>query len=57
MDVQLVSHRQASKNINGSNSFKLESIVLRDLGLTFIFEESMELPTIDVIKILVEKFT
>jgi len=31
LGVQLVSHGQASKNINGSNSFKLEHVVLHDL--------------------------
>ena len=31
LGVQLVSHGQASKNINGSNSFKLEHVMLHDL--------------------------
>jgi len=57
LDVQLVSHGKASKNINGSNSFKLAPTVLQDLGPTSVFVESMELPAVDVVKILVEKFT
>ena len=57
MGVQLLTHGQACKNINGSNSFKFEHVVLRDLGQTFGFEESMELPIVDVIKLLEEKFT
>jgi len=52
-----VSPRQASKNINGFNSFKLEPVVLHNLGPTFVSEESMELPAVDVVKILAEKFT
>ena len=57
LDLQLVSYGQASKNINGSNSFKLELVVLYDLGPIFVLEESMELPTVDVMKVLAEKFT
>ena len=40
LHVQLVSHAEASKNINGSNSIKLEPVVRCDLGPTFMFEES-----------------
>jgi len=57
LGVQLLTHGQASKNVNGSNSFKLEHVILRDPGSTFAFEESMELPIVDVVKILAEKFT
>jgi len=57
LGIQLVSHAQAPKKINGSNSFKFEPIVLHDLGPTFAFEESMKLPTIALVKILAEKFT
>jgi len=57
LGVQLVSHGQTFKNINGFNSFKLEPVVLHDLGLMFVFEESMKHPTVDVVKVLVEKFT
>ena len=56
LDVQLVSHGQAYKNINGFNSFKLEPIVVHNLGSTFVFEESIELPAVDVIKIQAENF-
>jgi len=52
----LKSYGQASKNINGSNSFKLEPVVLYNLGPIFIFEESMELPTVDVMKVVAEQF-
>jgi len=57
LGVQSVSHRQASKDINGSNSFKLEPVVLCDLGKTFSFEESVEHLAVDVVKVLVEAFT
>ena len=56
LDVQLVSHGQASKNINGSNSFGLELVVLCDRGPTFVFEESMELQAVNIVKILAENF-
>jgi len=57
VDVQLVSHGQASKNIKRSNFFKLQPVVLPDLGPTFAFEESKELPAVNVVKILAENFT
>jgi len=41
LDVQLVSNGKASKKINGYNFFKLEPIVLRGLGPTFVFGESI----------------
>ena len=48
---------QASKNINGSNSSELEPVVLHDLRPAFAFEESMELPVIDVMIALAENPT
>jgi len=39
-----VSHGQAPKHINGSNSFKLEHVVLHILRPTFAFEHNMEFP-------------
>ena len=48
---------QASKNINGSNSSALESVVLYDPRPAFAFEESMELPVIDVMIALAENPT
>jgi len=56
LGVQLLTNGQASKIINGSNSFKFEHVLLLDLGPTFAFEESMELRIVDVMKILAEKF-
>jgi len=53
LDVQLVSHGQASESINGSNPFKLELVVLPNLEPTFALEESMALPTVDVVEVLV----
>ena len=40
LNVQSVPYGQASKNLNGSNSFKLEPIVLYNLGPTFAFTKS-----------------
>jgi len=52
-----VSYGQVSQHINGSNFFKFEPVVLRNLGPTFVFEESIELATVNVVKVLPEKFT
>ena len=57
LDVQLVLYGQASEIIHGSNPFKLEPVVLRNLGLTFAIEESMSLPAVDVVEVLPEKST
>jgi len=57
LNVPLVSYGQASKNINGFNSFNLEPLVLYDLGPIFVFEESMELLTVDIMKVVAEEFT
>ena len=57
MGVQFLTHGQASKNINASNSFKFEHVILRDLRATFAFEESTKLPIVNVVKILADKFT
>jgi len=35
----------------------LELVVLYDLGLTFVFTESIELPVDDVVRVLAKKFT
>jgi len=48
---------QASTNINGSNSSELEPVVLHDLRQTFAFEESIELPVINVVIALAENPT
>ena len=55
LGVQLMSHGQASKNINGSNYFKLEPVVLHDLGPKFAFKESMEPLAVDVMEVLAKK--
>jgi len=57
LGVQLLKHGQPSKNINGSNSFKFEHVVLSDLGPKFAFEESIELLIVDVVKMLAAKST
>jgi len=57
LGAQLLTLGQAYKNINGSNSFRFEHVVLSDLGPKFVFEESTELPIVDVFKILAVKFT
>jgi len=48
---------QASKNINGSSSSKLEPVVLHDLPPTCAFEESMKLPVVNVVIALAENPT
>ena len=55
LDVQLVSHGQASESNNESNSLKLALVVLHDLRSTSTFEESIELLVVDVVEVLVEK--
>jgi len=57
LGVQLLTHGQVSKNINEYNSFKFQHVLLCDPGPTFALEKSIELPIVDVVKILAEKFT
>ena len=48
---------QASKNIKGSNSSELEPVILHDLRPTCAFEESMELPAVNVVIALAENLS
>jgi len=48
---------QVSKHINGSNSSELEPVAFHDRQAACAFEESMELPVVNVVIVLAENPT